>query len=69
MYCSRDMVFAVLSLFERYRFSGLVVSETELAYQNPIDLRMDVLLFDRWREVERANRLASQSVEVATLTK
>lgn len=56
MYCSREMVFAVLSLLEDHGFSGLVVSEVDLEYQNPIDLHMDTLLFDRWREESRTNR-------------
>jgi sugar phosphate isomerase/epimerase len=51
MYCSRDMIFRVLSLFAEFRYDGLVVSEVDLEYQNAEDLQMDVLLFRRWREM------------------
>ena len=49
MYCSRDMIFPVLSLLDDIRFEGLVVSEANPEYQNACELRMDVLLFDAWR--------------------
>jgi hypothetical protein len=48
-YCSRDMVFPVLSLLHQARFEGLIVSEVNPPFQNPLDLRMDTLLFDCWR--------------------
>ncbi len=48
MYCSRDFVFAVLSLLDDVGYEGLVVSEVDVAYQTPNDLRMDALLFDTW---------------------
>jgi len=51
MYCAREMVFGVLSLLAEFRFEGLIVSEVNPAYQTPNDLRMDVLLFDTWREL------------------
>jgi hypothetical protein len=54
MYCSRDMVFAVLSLLEEYRFDGLIVSEVETEFQNIHDLQMDVLLFRRWQALRGA---------------
>jgi len=50
MYCAREMVFPVLSLLEEVRFDGLVVSEANPEYQNYPELRMDVLLFDAWRQ-------------------
>ncbi|MBI1314037.1 hypothetical protein GC176_22305 [bacterium] len=50
MYCSRDKVFAVLSMLQKVDYRGLVVSEINAEYQNELDLRMDRLLFDRWRE-------------------
>jgi hypothetical protein len=50
MYCARELVFGVLSLLADARFEGLVVSEVSLEHQNPAELRMDVLLFDAWRE-------------------
>lgn len=49
LYCSRDMVFPLLSLLAEAGFDGLVVSEVNPEYQNFNDLRMDVLLFDSWR--------------------
>lgn len=56
MYCSRDMVFRVLDLLENVGHDGLVVSEVIEEFQNPLDLRMDRLLFDRWREQHRTER-------------
>ena len=50
MYASRDLVFVVLSLLDAYNFGGLIVSEVDLPFQNPLELRMDVLLFDAWRQ-------------------
>jgi len=44
MYCSREMVLAVLSLLADCQFDGLVVSEVNSEYQNRYDLEMDVLL-------------------------
>jgi hypothetical protein len=49
MYCNRDFVLAMFELFEEFRYDGLIVSEVDNEYQNPHDLRMDVLLFERWR--------------------
>ena len=49
LYCSRDMVFAVLTLLQKVDYKGLIVSEVNPPFQNPFDLRMDVLLFDSWR--------------------
>lgn len=51
MYCAREMVLPVLSILAAQRFEGFVVSEVDLEFQNPTELRMDTLLFDRWREV------------------
>ena len=49
MYCSRDMVFPVLSLLEEAHFEGLIVSEVDSRFQNLQELRMDTLLFEVWR--------------------
>lgn len=49
MYCARELVFAVLSLLAEFHFEGQIVSETDLDYQTPNDLRMDVLLFETWQ--------------------
>ncbi|MEM7317267.1 MAG: hypothetical protein AAF497_29425, partial [Planctomycetota bacterium] len=51
MYCSREMVFAVMSMLAEYRFGGLIVSEVELEFQNAGELQMDVLLFQRWKQL------------------
>jgi hypothetical protein len=49
-YCARDLVFPVLNLLAARDFDGLIVSEADEEYQNPAELRMDVLLFDAWRQ-------------------
>jgi hypothetical protein len=54
MYCSREMVLPILSLFAESRFAGLIVSEVRAEFQNANDLRMDVLLFNAWRMGPRA---------------
>jgi hypothetical protein len=48
MYCAREMVFPTLDLLAEVRYRGLTVSEVNQEFQNPNDLRMDVLLFDTW---------------------
>jgi len=53
MYFARDFVFPVLSLLDEFGFEGLVVSETDVQYQTPNDLRMDALLFDTWKNKRR----------------
>lgn len=53
MYCSRDFVFAVLSLLDDVGYDGLVVSEVDVQYQTPNDLRMDALLFDTWTKTRQ----------------
>ncbi len=54
MYCSRDLALGMWDLLERYRFEGLVVSEVDMEFQNVHDLGMDVLLFERWKELRRS---------------
>ena len=49
MSCSRDFVCAMFDLLQEREFEGLIVSEVEMEFQNPQDLLMDRLLFDRWR--------------------
>lgn len=49
MSCSRDFVWAMFDLLQERGFEGLIVSEVEMEFQNPQDLLMDRLLFDRWR--------------------
>ena len=48
-YCSRDMVLDVFDLLAEFDFPGLIVSEVNEEFQNPFDLRMDVLLFESWK--------------------
>jgi hypothetical protein len=50
MYCAREMIFPVLSLLADVGFEGLVVSEVNPQFQNAQELRMDVLLFEAWRQ-------------------
>ncbi len=54
MYCSRELVYAVFSMLQQVDYSGLIVSEVNAEFQNELDLRMDRLLFDRWREITQA---------------
>jgi sugar phosphate isomerase/epimerase len=58
MYCAREMVLPVLSLLENSEFEGFAVSEVETEFQNPNDLRMDVLLFDTWQKQYAAGGIA-----------
>ncbi len=49
MYCNREFTRSMFNLFEEFGYDGLIVSEVDSQFQNPHDLRMDVLLFERWR--------------------
>jgi hypothetical protein len=60
MYAARELVFGVLSLLAEHKFGGLVVSEVDLDYQNPLDLEMDVLLFHRWRQKHHSSAKVDQ---------
>jgi sugar phosphate isomerase/epimerase len=51
MYCSREMILPVLSLLAEARYEGFIVSEVEGEYQNIHELRMDVCLYEAWREL------------------
>ncbi|MEM9658362.1 MAG: hypothetical protein AAF961_08380, partial [Planctomycetota bacterium] len=62
MYCSRDMVFEVLSLLADREFDAFVVSEVDAMFQNVHELRMDVLLYERWREMRGKQREATPIV-------
>ncbi len=48
MYSNREFIHAMFDLFAEYEYEGLIVSETEKEFQNPQELRMDVLLYQRW---------------------
>jgi sugar phosphate isomerase/epimerase len=49
LYCARELAFPIFTLLAERNFDGLIVSEAEEEYQNPEELRMDVLLFEAWR--------------------
>lgn len=48
MVCGRDFVLPVFDQLADIEYNGLVVSEVNSEFQNPYDLRMDVLLYERW---------------------
>lgn len=48
MYCSRELMYVAWGQLHDLGYAGLVVSEINGPYQNPQDLRMDMLLFERW---------------------
>lgn len=48
MYTSREFCLGVFEILSRHRYDGLVVSEVDMQFQNPFDLRMDVLLYEGW---------------------
>lgn len=54
MYCSREMIYAMLDLFAEHKFDGFIVSEINLEFQNRLEMEMDVLLVERWSEISRS---------------
>lgn len=60
MYCSRDFVLGTLDALDRFKYDGLVVAETAPKFQNVLEMRMDVLLFERWNEL-RSRRKQGES--------
>ncbi len=48
MYCNREFVFGVWDLLDQVNYRGLIVSEVNAEYQTDQDLKMDMLLFERW---------------------
>ncbi|MGF1581211.1 MAG: hypothetical protein ACFCD0_17740 [Gemmataceae bacterium] len=64
MYCSRDLVLPVMSFLAEKQFQGLVVSEADITYQNNYELRMDVLLFEMWKQ-SRENNPEDRPVELS----
>ena len=52
MYCNREFVHGVWNLLEEVPYRGLVVSEVNSEYQTDQDLRMDMLLFERWKMIQ-----------------
>lgn len=55
MYTSREFCRGVFDILADHNYSGLVVSEVDIPFQNRFDLRMDVLLYEAWLE-ERLTR-------------
>jgi sugar phosphate isomerase/epimerase len=60
MYCARDMIFPVFALLAAHGFDGLVVSEVNPQYQNYPELRMDMLLYDAWRDQQQQRPSAGE---------
>jgi len=65
MYCSRDLTLNVLTLLDQIGFEGLIVSEVNPEFQNLHDLRMDLLLYERWRVLRAGGNLASPNTTTA----
>jgi hypothetical protein len=65
MYCSREMVMMTFTLLEEADYDGLVVGELDPEYQNEAELKMDALLYQRWRQLRglSANGTAESSSE------
>lgn len=55
MYTSREFCRGVFDILADHNYQGLVVSEVDMLFQNSCDLRMDVLLYERWQQ-ERQSR-------------
>lgn len=62
MFCSRELVYPVLSILQEHGFRGLIVSEIDRKYQTPLELRMDALCFECWRELH-SQEAAGQSAQ------
>ena len=53
MYLAEEFVFAVFDLLAEMRYDGLIVSEIDLEYQNLVEMRKDVEMFNRWMQDRR----------------
>ncbi len=53
MYTSREFCLGIFDILADFNFNGLVVSEVDMQFQNPQDLRMDMLLFERWKQLRK----------------
>ncbi|MDG1897269.1 MAG: hypothetical protein P8J37_20425 [Fuerstiella sp.] len=53
MYTSREFCMGIFDILADYNFAGLVVSEVDMQFQNEFDLRMDMLLFERWLDLRQ----------------
>jgi len=54
MYTSREFCMGIFDILANHNFAGLVVSEVDMEFQNPFELKMDTLLFERWQEIRKA---------------
>ncbi|GEM_PF-2444071 len=55
----------VLSLLEDVGYSEFVVSEVNLEYQTSCDLKMDMLLIERWQQIRAESAFAAPTAETA----
>jgi len=55
MYCSREFVFMVWDHLHAAGYENFVVSEVNGDFQTLQDLKMDLLLFERWRDLRKHN--------------
>lgn len=55
MYTSREFCFGVFDILDDNDYEHLVVSEVDMEFQNATELRMDVLLFERWLQQRNEN--------------
>lgn len=70
MYTSREFCMGIFDILADYDFDGLVVSETDVVFQNPLDLKMDMLLFERWKQLyeQSGNRPNLQQTDFCRTT-
>ena len=55
MYTSREFCLGVFDILADFNFTGLVVAEVDMPFQNPHDLQMDRLLYERWQQLRNAS--------------
>ena len=65
MYTSREFCTGVFDILADYDFAGLVVSEVDMQFQNEFDLRMDMLLFERWLDLRQKSVAAFVPAEMS----
>ncbi len=61
MYTSREFCMGVFDILAEHKFQGLVVSEVDLEFQNPLELKMDAMLFERWMEIRSSATVTAES--------
>lgn len=65
MYTSREFCTGVFDILADYDFAGLVVSEVDMQFQNEFELRMDMLLFERWLDLRQKPVAALVPAEIS----